>query len=374
MVDATISPVTDAASLLPPPAIVQPAPREVSFGAVAGWAPAGTTRIVVRIDGRKAADRKLVGRHFSLQVALPARDAAVTVTAHADGGRRSSATVAEVYGLPAAARPTGAAAHEDALLAQTVRRLAAGFHGTTGVYVEDLRTGSGAAWNARARFPAGSTLKLAIAVTVLSRLEGKPAAGSRIDSLMSSMLTISDNEAANALETWLAGSTSAGSAVVNEVMTALGLRDSLMYGGYARSLAAVRRPIPLRIESAPAFGLGKYSTAADLSRLARLVYLRAAGRGPGLHPSVTGLTPADARHLLWRLARVRDHGKLDRFVEGTALHKAGWLATARHDNGIVVWGGGVFVATVMTWNGGGVGSASDVLAGRVAEAARLRFG
>ena len=196
--------MTGAAPPLPPPAIVQPAPREVSFGAVAGWAPAGTKRIVVRVDGRVAADRKLAGRHFSLRLALPARDAAVTVTAHADGWRRSSATVTEVYGLPAAARPTGAVAHEDAALARTVRRLAAGFHGTSGVYVEDLRTGSGAAWNARARFPAGSTLKLAIAVTVLARLEGRPAPGSRVDSLMNSMLTVSDNEAANALETWLA--------------------------------------------------------------------------------------------------------------------------------------------------------------------------
>ena len=130
----------------------------------------------------------------------------------------------------------------------------------------------------------------------------------------------------------------------------------------------------LRVESAPAFGLGKYSTAADLSRLARAVYLRAAGGGPHPSPGLAGFTPADARNLLWRLAHVRDHGKLDRFVGGTVLHKAGWLATARHDNGIVVWGGGVFVATVMTWNGGGVGSASDILAGRVAQAAHDRFG
>ena len=353
---------------------MQPAPREVSFGTVTGWAPAGTTRIVVRIDGRKAADRSLSGRHFSLRVVLPARDASVSVTALATGGRRSSATVADVYGLPAAARPTGAATYEDAALARTVRGLAGGFHGTAGVYVEDLRTGAGAAWNARARFPAGSTLKLAIAVTVLSRLEGKPTPGSRVDGLMSSMLTISDNEAANSLETWLGGSTSGGSAIVNDTMAVLGLHDTLMYGGYARSPAAARRPIPLRVESAPAFGLGKYSTAADLSRLARAVYLRAAGGGPRLSSGLAGFTPADARYLLWRLAHVRDHGKLDRFVGGIVLHKAGWLATARHDNGIVVWGGGVFVATVMTWNGGGVGSASDILSGRVAKAAHDRFG
>ena len=31
------------------------------------------------------------------------------------------------------------------------------------------------------------------------------------------------------------------------------------------------------------------------------------------------------------------------------MHKAGWLTGARHDNGIVAYDGGVFVASVMTW-------------------------
>jgi hypothetical protein len=38
-----------------------------------------------------------------------------------------------------------------------------------------------------------------------------------------------------------------------------------------------------------------------------------------------------------------------------------------------VWPGGVFVAAVMTYRSGGVGTSSDVLAGRVAAAARARF-
>ena len=96
------------------------------------------------------------------------------------------------------------------------------------------------------------------------------------------MLVSSDNDAANALEVWLAGSTSAGSDRVNETMRALGLDDSLMYGGYetSRRPAAATAPIPIRIESQPAFGVGKYTTAADLARLARAVYLAAAGKGP----------------------------------------------------------------------------------------------
>jgi hypothetical protein len=162
-----------------------------------------------------------------------------------------------------------------------------------------------------------------------------------------------------------------GSWRVDETMRELGLRDSLMYGGYEveelRQPAALR-PIPIRVEEQPGFGVGKYTTAWDLARLARAVHLAAAGRGqlPRL-----GVTPPEARHLLWLLARVGDRGKLGRYLDGSTalLHKAGWLPTARHDNGIVVWRGGVFVVAVLTWSRGGVGPTADVLAGRVARSA-----
>ena len=183
------------------------------------------------------------------------------------------------------------------------------------------------------------------------------------------MLVSSDNDAANALEVWLAGSTSAGSDRVNATMRALGLNDSLMYGGYetSRRPAAATATIPIRIESQPAFGVGKYTTAADLARLARAVYLAASGKGP--LPRL-GVTASEARYLLWLLAQVTDRGKLDRFLRGpVVMHKAGWLTGARHDNGIVAYEGGVFVATVMTWQT----AAADELAGQVALSAFARF-
>ena len=81
--------------------------------------------------------------------------------------------------------------------------------------------------------------------------------------------------------------------------------------------------------------------------------------------------------MLYVLAGVRDGGKLDRRIGGIpgvgVLHKAGWVDSARHDNGLVFWRGGVFVAAVMTYRSYGVGTASDVLAGRVAATALRRF-
>ena len=366
--------MVDAPAAPAPPAIVSPAPREVSLGLVTGSAPPGTRRVVVEIGERVLADRPLRGTRFSLRVVLPPRIVNVRVTTITGSGRRSSSVVDSVLGLPAAATPSAVAPRLDAALSRTVRSFAHGFRGTSGIYVQDLASGRGAAWNAAARFPAASTLKLAVAVAVLRVHDGKPAAGSRVGSLLREMLVDSDNDAANALEVWLGGSTGAGSARVNETMRALGLHDSEMFGGYERTTQSTAAPIPIRIESSPAFGVGKYTTAWDLGRLARAVYLGASGKGPlpGL-----GVTASEARHVLWLLGQDGDRGtKLDRYLApgSTLLHKSGWLRTARHDSGIVVWRGGAFVATALTWNRAGVGSAGDVLAGRVAADAQRRFG
>ncbi len=59
--------------------------------------------------------------------------------------------------------------------------------------MQNLATGAGAAWNAKAQFPAASTLKLAIAVVALAREEQTPRAGSTLDALLRQMLIVSDN-------------------------------------------------------------------------------------------------------------------------------------------------------------------------------------
>jgi hypothetical protein len=359
---------------LRPPAIIAPAPHEVSFGRVAGTVSPGTARIVVRVGGRAVAWRILTDRRFELTVPLPRKDVRVRVTAIGATGERASTIVAPVFGLPRAASPRGYRGYEDATLARRVTALVRAFPGTAAVYAQDLGTGAGAAWNARARFPAASTLKLAVAVTVLSRLAGPPAVGSGTAALMRSMLVDSDNGAANALEVQIGGSTSGGAALVVSLMRSLGLNDTEMYGGYVLNTAGGQRPIPLRVDEQPSWGVGKYTTAYDLARLVGLIHQAAGGRGALVRGH--GVTPGEARWLLYLLVHSSDHGKLDRFVRrrgGIAVaHKAGWITAARHDVGIVYWPGGALVAAVMTY-GSGVGTASDVLAGRIAEAGLRRF-
>ena len=250
-----------------------------------------------------------------------------------------------------------------------------GYHGTAGYYVQSLTAGSGAAWNADARFPAASTLKLAIATTVLAEHSGIPPPGSRVDSLLRELIIPSDDAAANALLVWLDGSTSSGAYRVNDLMRSIGLSDSLMYGGY-QVTRALSMPIPRRVDDPPAFGAGKYTTASDMTSLWRALWLASGGIGR-LRASRPGLTAADARYLLWLTAHVRDQPKLDSFVgrdrKVDVLHKAGWISAARHDTGLVFWEGGVFVAGVMTYRSFGVSTSSDRLAGRVAATALQRF-
>ncbi len=352
----------------PPPApaplvLAAPAAREVSFGRVAGRVPRGRWVVVVRVGARTLAVRSVAGGSFDFAVSLPRREVTVRVAAYRAHGRGRSATVEHVYGLPRSASPRPVAGERDERLTADVRALRRSFPGTSAVYVEDLVGGRGAAWNARARFPAGSTLKLAIAVEALRSHTGKPEPGSYLDTLLRRMLIESDNGAANEVESLFGGGTR-----VDELLRGVGLADTWMGGGYLRETAAAHAPIPTRVESQPSFGCCKYTTAFDLARLLAWVHLAAGGRGPLIARYGRDFTQSDARYLLYLLAHVPDRAKLGRFLAGGAyalLHKAGWISSARHDAGLVYWPGGVFVAVVMTW-GRGVGIGSDVLAGRVA--------
>jgi hypothetical protein len=155
-----------------------------------------------------------------------------------------------------------------------------------------------------------------------------------------------------------------------------------MYGGYIigtgleppRDVAG--RGVPLTVVSQPAWGIGKSTTAKDLAQLHRAVWLASGGLGPLGRPG-SGIEPAEARYVLYLLSQAQPSSKLARVTHGrrgvVVLHKAGWVDAGRHDAGLVVWNGGVYVAAVMTYRSEGAGRRSDVLAGDVAEAALRRF-
>lgn len=350
-----------------PPAVVSPGPYQASFGAVSGRVGRRAHRVVIRVNGFLRGSQAPRRGHFSFHVRLPPREVSIRVSAVDAKGHAASTTVAPVLGLPARASPRYVRGFRDPKLTGQIGRLVRRFPGTSAVYVEDLSTGRGAAWNARARFSAGSTVKLAIAVAVLRLLRGPPHAGSSVAGLMHEMLVYSDNASANALADMCGGGYE-----IDTMLRALGLNDTEMDGSYI--VEPRKAPIPVRTDHQPYVEPGKYTTAFDLARLIRDVELAVAGKGQ-LARRFPAFTPAAARYLLYELVHVQDPGKLSRYLPKTAVvaHKGGWHDTVRHDNGLVFWRGGSFVATVMTWNGGGVGLPSDVLAGRVAWLALRRF-
>ena len=366
----------DAAPLRPP-AIYAPAPREVSFGRIEGRVSKGTIEVRVRVDGRLVATKAVTRPRFALVVTLPRRDVTIRVSAIDASGGHASTLVGPVFGLPRGAAPywgpiPALRGHEDTALARTVRSLGRRFPGICGLFVQDLRTGAGAAWNARARFPAASTLKLAIAVELMRELRGVPAPGSHLAALLWRMLIYSDDRSANELLEVLGGSTIGGSARVNSMLRALDLADSDMYGGYLIEDSLVRSAIPLEISGRPSF-IGKATTAWDLARLERALHLAAGARGALIWRFRGAFTPADARYLMYLLAHSRTRGGLNGARGGAAvLHKAGWITKARHDSGLLYTAHGAFVVAVLTWNGRGVGSLSDLLATRVALATLRR--
>ena len=199
-----------------------------------------------------------------------------------------------MLGLPRSARPRNRVPRLDPVLQRDVQRLAVRFPGTAAMYVESLTTGSAAAWNARATFPGASTLKLAIAVTLLAgRRPARVRHVARPDD--AGMLIASDNAAANRALVLLGGS-SGGGHLVNAQMRAIGLERTEMYGGFVigTSLEPTREPsargVPLNVVSQPYWGIGKATTAQDLAQLHRVVWLASGGLGP-LGRSRQGSTP-----------------------------------------------------------------------------------
>lgn len=351
-----------------PPVIIAPGPYEVSFGRIVGKLSPGTEMVVISVDGRVVGRRDVGRNRFNFSFQLPSRDVRLTIRAVDGQARGASTTVAPVFGLPSQAEPRGPPRGnaEDVRLARTVRSLGRAFPGSCGIYVQDLRSGRGAAWNAGADFPAASTVKVAIAIEVIRVLGDKPRHGGRLDRLLRKAIVPSDDKAANELLVWLGGSTSGGAARVNALFRALGMAQTDMYGGYI----VQQGRIPIRTNDRPSF-VGKRTTAADLATLMRSLNLAAVGKGRLPRQS---FRPAQARFLLYLLAHTQV-SRVDRFLPGstTVLQKAGWTRKVRHDTGLVYWSGGSFVAVVLTWNDRGVGISSDVLAGRVGRAAFLRF-
>ena len=197
------------------------------------------------MDGRARARPVRVPRGpRRVSVPVPVGHHQVRVRARGPGGAATSRPVTRV-GPAALGPPAGRVpGYVDPPLQRDIEALARSVPATTGVYVQHLVTGCGAAVNADAQFPAASTLKAAILLQALRRAGGGSTAP--LDGLLDSMILDSDDGAANAVLGDVGGP-----AAVTDTLHGLGLMRSLVRAPYIIDQER-RRPLAISTTAQPA--------------------------------------------------------------------------------------------------------------------------
>ena len=219
------------------------------------------------------------------------------------------------------------------------------FHGVISYYIEDLQTGRTIVWNENQPLPAGSVIKLPIAVTVFEQeLAGKlqldaevvlkstdkadgsgvlkrTRSGTRLTvaNLLELMLQRSDNTATNILTDLL------GLPEINGTCQRQGLTATCM-PRYIMDLAARDNKIE------------NYTSATDMGRLLKSIY------------SKQILDPATSAQLLDILKGQHVRDRLPRYLPAGVViaHKTGLMKDACHDVGIIYGRNHDYVVAVLT--------------------------
>ena len=228
--------------------------------------------------------------------------------------------------LPASWRLSALPGAADAQLAAGLERIGRGFRGWAGFWVHDLRTGRTAGWNADARFPAASTVKLGAVAAALTRSAPAPQQSPYAEDVRK-IGEWSSNLAANRIAGRL------GVAAVADGLRRLGMVSSTYPGlyraGTATGVDAPRQP-PLRT--------GRVTTARDLGRA--LLRLHAAAVGRGWARRATGLGRPEATAGLAALLASRAEGDNVGLVRAwfpsvPIAQKNGWISDTRISAAIV---------------------------------------
>jgi hypothetical protein len=229
-------------------------------------------------------------------------------------------------------------ARADPALAARLGELGRGYRGWAGLWVHDLRSGRAAGWNADARFPAASTVKLGVVLAAVARARRPEATRDWYD--VRRIGAWSSNLAANRLLRAL------GPAAVARGLERLGMTASTYPGPYRATTALLDAPKP------PPHGHRRVTTAADLGRA--LYRIHAAAIGNRLALRRTGLTQHQASLVLSVLLAPERAGAnlgLLRPWLGTTLvaEKNGWLSDSRITAALVYRRGAPVIVVVAAW-------------------------
>jgi beta-lactamase class A len=239
--------------------------------------------------------------------------------------------------LPSSWRRAALPGSTDPRLAAGLERIGRGFRGWAGFWVHDLRTGRTAGWNADARFPAASTVKLGAIVAALVRSAPDPWT-SPYAADVRAIASWSSNLAANRIAERL------GTAAVADGLRRLGMVSSTYPGLYRAGTATATdapKPPPLRTT--------RVTTARDLGRALLRLHAAAAGRRWALR--ATGLSRPQAAagraELLASRPEGDNAGLLRPWFRGRPLaQKHGWLSDTRTTAAVVYRAAGPVIVVV----------------------------
>lgn len=348
----------------PPPELRAEA---VAYGSVAARVGPRTTGLAVEADGRVVRTQDVPKGPRSVAVPLPVGDQKIRLRAIGPGGGTWS-RAARTFVLPKSARRAGRVpGFLDPRLQRDVSTIVEGVPATSGVYVQHLMTGCGAAVNADAQFPAASTVKAAMLVDAVRRGRAR-----ELKTDLDRMISVSNDAAANRVIAALGGgSLEAGGASVTDTLARLGLRRSFVRRGYVLD---ARQRVPITTTSQPALFTNFVTTPYELARLMVAIHRGAIPRG-GIRR--LGISRKEARReVLARLLRALDRTKLAPGVpdDFPLAHKSGFTRQVKHDAGLIYTKTGPIVAVGMSWSASGVShTAGAAFLSKVARASVRRL-
>jgi beta-lactamase class A len=331
---------------------ITPRSDEAFFGTVRARTPRGATTAELWADGVTVARVDVAGPEVRVETSLPPRRHDLEIVFRDAGGAITETAVAtDVWPLPAAARSAhdGVTASGDA--SRRLADIGGAFPGYTGLWVQDLTSGRTASYNADARFPAASTVKLALLIGALAR-EGASAEGSRDRYDLRAMAGWSSNLATNRILARMGGS-----ALAQRVMQRVGATRSTFTGGYIVGTSFPGSATTRGTAEPPATS-SRVTTARDMARLLFTLHAAATGRRDALN--ATGLTLHQARIGLAMLLDSEQRGDNRSLVAGAApagtpiAQKNGWIRRARHGAAIIYGPDGPRIVVALTYSEAGV--------------------
>lgn len=331
----------------PPPTLREPRPGAAFFGQMIARRPTGATSAELVIGGRVVGPLQLRsdGTAWARLVAAPGRYD-LQVRFRRDGRVIATARSSRVWLLPTSARHSVQPATASSALQSRLRAAAGRFNGISGIWVHDLESGVAGSWNAGAKFPAASTVKLGVMVEAMRRTGVRPEQ-SPLAVDIASIGGWSSNLAPNRLMNAIGGPSGAQAGLAR-----LGAVNSTYPGNYIVATAAP----PVTTVNQPPLRTGRVTTAADLGRAITTIHRAARGESAAL--SATGMTVAQARLLLGNLLSAQaeaDNIGIVRQGFAAAIpvaQKHGWISNTRNSVAIAFAPRGPVVVVVLTNHSG----------------------